>query len=66
VIAVAHAILEIAYHIIARREPYREVGEDYLHRLDPEARAKRLVHQLGHLGFDVILRPAGAPSAPVG
>src|SRR5260221_2166907 len=59
VIALARAMLEIAYQIIARREPYRELGEDYLHRLDPEARAKRLVHQLGHLGLDVILRPAG-------
>jgi transposase len=66
VIALAHAILEIAYHIIARREPYRELGEDYLHRLDPERRAKRLVHQLGHLGFDVILRPTGEHPAPVG
>ena len=56
----------IAYHIIARREPYHELGEDYLHRLDPEARAKRLVHQLGHLGFDVILRSAGEHPVPVG
>ena len=66
VIALAHAILVIAYHIIARREPYQELGEDYLHRLDPEVRAKRLVHQLGHLGFDVILRPAGEHPVPVG
>jgi transposase len=66
VIALAHAILVIAYHIIARREPYQELGEDYFHRLDPEARAKRLVHQLGHLGFDVILRPAGEHPLPVG
>jgi transposase len=57
VIALAHTILVIAYHLIARREPYQEQGEDYLHRADPERRTQRLVRQLGHLGFEVTLRP---------
>jgi transposase len=57
VIALAHTILVIAYHLIARREPYQERGEEYLHRADPERRTQRLVRQLGHLGFEVSLRP---------
>jgi transposase len=57
VIALAHTILVIAYHLIARREPYQEPGEEYLHRADPEQRRQRLVRQLGHLGFEVTLRP---------
>jgi transposase len=65
VIALAHTILTIAYHIIARREPYHELGEDYLHRFDSEARAKRLVHQLRHLGFEVALRPVTEMLAPL-
>src|SRR5258706_3838339 len=57
VIALAHTILVIAYHLIARREPYQERGEDYLQHGDPERRTQRLVRQLGHLGFEVTLRP---------
>lgn len=56
-IALAHTLLVIAYHVILRREAYHELGEDYLTRLEPEARAKRLVRQLGRLGFEVALRP---------
>jgi len=29
---VAHSMLIIAYHLIARREPYRELGADYFDR----------------------------------
>ena len=53
VIALAHTLLVIAYHVISRRQPYHELGEEYLQRTDPEARAQRLVRQLSHLGFDV-------------
>ncbi len=53
VVALAHALLVIIYHVIARRQPYHELGEDYFQRLDPAARAQRLVHQLTTLGFDV-------------
>jgi transposase len=56
VVALAHALLVIIYHVIACRQPYHELGEDYFQRLDPAARAQRLVHQLTHLGFDVHIR----------
>jgi transposase len=55
VVALAHALLVIIYHVIARRQPYHELGEDYFQRQDPQARAKRLVHQLTQLGFAVQL-----------
>ena len=64
VVALAHALLVISYHVIARRQPYHELGADYFQRLDPVARAKRLVRQLTHLGFDVQL-PAQQISAPM-
>jgi hypothetical protein len=54
-VALAHALLVIIYHVIARRQPSHELGEDCFQRLDPQARARRLVHQLGRLGFDVQL-----------
>ena len=42
VIALAHTLLVIAYHVISRRQPYHELGEDDLQRTDSAARAKRL------------------------
>lgn len=46
IMAVAHSILVIAYHIIKRKEPYRELGGDYFDKRRPEATAKRLVKRL--------------------
>ena len=70
IVAVAHSLLVIAYHVIARREPYRELGADSFDRQQPVATAKRLVRRLRKLGFAVNLEPQGegAPSdagAPV-
>jgi len=55
VIALAHTLLVIAYHVILRREPYHELGEDYLQQITPTMRAQRLVRQLSRLGFEVAL-----------
>jgi transposase len=63
VVALAHALLVIIYHVIMRRQPYHELGEDYFQRLDPQARAKRLVHQLAHLGFEVQLHVQQTPAS---
>jgi transposase len=62
IVALAHALLVIIYHVIARRQPYHELGEDYFQRLDPAVRAKRLVHQLTHLGFEVQVLAQHAPA----
>jgi len=52
--AVAHSLLVIAYHVLDRGEPYRELGPDWLaRRYSPEHRARRLVRQLEALGFNV-------------
>jgi transposase len=52
-VALAHALLVIIYHVITQRPPSQEFGADYFQRRDPATRAKRLVHQLAHLGFAV-------------
>jgi len=54
--AVAHSILVIAYCMIIRREPYRDLGRDYYERRNPEATAKRLLKQVERLGYQVALR----------
>ena len=53
IMAVAHRLLVIAYHVIARREPYRELGADYLERRTAPASVDRLVHRLRQLGVEV-------------
>jgi transposase len=59
IVAVAHSILVVAYHVISRREPYTELGADYfLRRQDSEAYQRRLVRQLERMGHRVILEPA--------
>ena len=57
IMAVAHSILVIAYHLIQRQEPYRELGGNYFDELRPEATTKRLVKRLERLGYQVSLQP---------
>lgn len=58
--AVAHSILVIAYHIIQRREPYRELGANYFDQQQPEKTTKKLVKRLEHLGYQVTLQSQSA------
>lgn len=56
-VAVAHSILVIAYHLISRHEPYRDLGADYFDQKRPESVKKRLVKRLEKLGYQVNLEP---------
>ena len=56
IVAVAHSILVIAYCLLSRHEPYRELGGDYFDRLRPEATAKRLIRRLENLGYQITLQ----------
>ncbi len=62
--AVAHSILVIAYYVIQRQEPYRELGANYFDQQRPEATTNRLVKRLENLGYQVSLQAqASAPAA---
>jgi transposase len=54
-VAVAHAILVIAYHLLTRKTTYADLGPAYLDRRDAAAVERRLVARLEQLGFDVAL-----------
>jgi transposase len=56
-VAVAHSILVSAYHILARNEPYHDLGSDWLQHRHDKAHARRLVAQLERLGHTVVLDP---------
>jgi transposase len=60
-VAVAHSILVSAYYILARNEPYRDLGFDHYDRLDdPKKKVRRLTRQLEALGHRVTLEPIAA------
>lgn len=61
--AVAHSILVIAYHMIQRQEPYRELGANYFDQQRPEVTTKRLVKRLENLGYQVALQPQSSDPA---
>jgi transposase len=53
-VAVAHSILVIVVY----RQPYQDLGADYVaRRQDPQVRTRQLVAQLEELGHKVTLEP---------
>lgn len=56
VVAVAHSILTIAYYMIKRQEPYRELGGDYFDRRQSQTATRRMVRRLEQLGYQVSLQ----------
>ncbi|HVC99794.1 MAG TPA: IS110 family transposase [Candidatus Dormibacteraeota bacterium] len=58
VVAVAHSMLVIAYHVLLRQEPYRDLGANYFLDRNSDAHKSRLVRQLEHLGYQVTLTGA--------
>lgn len=63
IVAVEHSILVIGYHLIQRKEPYRELGGDYFDKRRPETTAKRLVKRLEKLGYQVSLQQQSVMAA---
>ncbi len=55
--AVAHSILVIAYHIIQRREPYKDLGSNYFDERQKVSTANRLTRRLEKLGYRVVITP---------
>jgi transposase len=63
IIAVAHSILIIAYHLIKDKEPYNELGSDFFDKRNVQATTRRMVRRLEQLGYKVNLEafaPIGA------
>jgi len=56
-IAVAHSILVIAYHLLKEAKTYSDLGGDFFDRLEPERLKRYYVKRLQHLGHKVTLEP---------
>jgi transposase len=52
-VAVAHSLLVIVYHVLARRADYRELGGDYFDRRQHQTRQQRLIKRLEKMGLGV-------------
>jgi transposase len=61
VMAVAHHLLIVIWHLLTNHAEYNEIGSDYYERRDDPARRQRyLIHQLEALGNHVTLTPKAA------
>jgi transposase len=58
VVAVAHAMLVTAYHLLARQTTYHDPGADYYDRRHTERVRRRAIQALERQGYRVILEPA--------
>jgi transposase len=57
ILAVAHAMLVIAYCLLKRKEEYKELGVNYFDQLNAEGLRRSLVRRLERLGHQVTLQP---------
>lgn len=60
VIAVAHTVLVIIYHMLRDHVPYADLGPDYFDQLDKARIERHHVRRLEQLGYAVTLAPAVA------
>jgi transposase len=56
-VALAHTLLVIIYHVLKDGTTYQELGPDYFDRLDTERLTRTLVRRLERLGHKVVLQP---------
>jgi transposase len=59
-VAVAHTILVIAWHVLKSRSSYHELGGDFFEKRQTEALQRSLVRRLERLGHCVTLTPSTA------
>jgi hypothetical protein len=60
VMAVAHTLLGIIYHMLRDHVPYTDLGPDYFDRLDKAHVERHHVRRLEQLGYTVTLSPVVA------
>ncbi len=60
ILAVAHKLLVIIYHVLKSGKPYEELGADYYDKLDTTRLQEHHVRRLQQLGFTVTLTPTQA------
>lgn len=62
VMAVAHTMLIIGYHMLKTDKGYNELGGNYLHLINREQLQRYFVKRLQRLGLKVEVEPAPEPA----
>jgi transposase len=57
ILAVAHSLLKIIYHMLKYHAAYRDLGGDYFDKINPDGIKRYHVKRLERLGFKVALEP---------
>ncbi len=57
IMALAHKVLVIIYHILRTKKPYTDLGADYFDQKDRERIERHHIHRLEQLGYTVTLAP---------
>lgn len=60
IIAVAHALLQVIYHVLDRRLMYEDLGSDYFDHVDAQRKARYHVKRLESLGYAVTIQSPAA------
>ena len=55
-VAVAHSILIIIYHILKEEKTYQDLGSNYFEERDHDATKRRAIRNLERLGYQVTLQ----------
>ncbi len=63
-VAVAHSLIVISYHVLREHRPYADLGPDYFATLEVERVERHHVRRLNALGYSVTLTPL-PPAEPV-
>ncbi len=58
ILAVAHTILRIIYHLLHRGTTYQELGGNYFDEHNRQAAVRRAIHRIERLGYKVTLEAA--------
>jgi uncharacterized protein (DUF58 family) len=61
IVAVAHTILVMGYHMLKTNQPYRELGADYLDKLHADSLKRSLLKRLERLGVQVTVHGVEPP-----
>jgi transposase len=64
IVATAHQLLIIAYHLLQDQTVYRELGGNFYDRLHPQRTQNRLIRRLESLGLQVVVRPYSPDPEP--
>ena len=59
-VALAHKLLIVVYHMLLKGIPFQELGEQYLDAVNKHQLSRSLVRRLERLGYNVILQPQAA------